>query len=236
MDQVNLGSDAIYEVLNVEQGTEAWKQERLKRVTASQIPSLMNLSPYQSALQLLEEKITGKEADVDGFKQVLFQRGHDAELAAREWVESHLNLKFPPSVILSKRCPQLLASLDGFNQGKNVILEAKYMGAKALEDVKAGKIKPHHQCQVQAQLLATGAEKCIYFATTQDGDSAIAEIKPNAEYAANIASAVNEFMGNIHELSVRKQEYEKFKESLVFRYAKPKKDKGDIFPIKSRYK
>lgn len=221
-----------YEILDVEQGTDKWKQERLKWVTASQAPSIMNLSPYQSAVELLKEKITGKEADVSGYKQVLFQKGHDAELAAREWVESHLNIKFPPSVVLSKRCNGLLASLDGFNQEKNIILEAKFMGVAALSDVKAGKIKPHHACQVQAQLLATGAEKCIYFATTPSGDSAVIDIKPNAEYAQTIQKAVASFMVDLEEVRTYKTAYEQATARVMDKLKGPV-TKGP-FRIKSR--
>lgn len=218
-DQMN----TPYEVLLVEQGSDVWLQERLKHVTASQVPIVLGLSPYQTAVQLLEEKLTGKEADVSTFKQILFQKGHNAELAAREWVEASLKIKFPPSVIVSKTCPDLLASLDGFNEEANIILEAKFMGAKALEEVKKGGLKPHHECQIQAQLLASGAEKCIYFATTEEGDSAILGIKPDPEYANNISKAVSEFMGSVLALKARKQEYENFKAVVEQKYTKTKK-------------
>lgn len=216
-----------FEVLNVEQGTDEWKQERLKRITASQLPILMGLSPYQTPLQLLKEKLTGVEAEVNSYKQVLFIKGHNAERSAREWLESHLNVKFPPKVILSTKCTDLLASLDGFNQDKNIIFEAKYMGAKSLLEVKQGKIKDHHLCQIQGQLLASGAQKCVYFATTDDGDSAMAEIKPDANYASKIDEAVKEFMKDIHD-------YKSFKDALINKYSPPKLRKGEIFRVRKR--
>lgn len=208
----------VYEYLNVEQGTDAWLKERLKRVTASQTPSLLNLSPYQTVSQLLEEKLTGKEAEVDSYKEYLFRKGHQAEHAAREWAESDLGFKLPPKVIVSNRCIGLLASLDGFNEEQNVILEAKYMGAKSLDEVKKGKIKLHHKCQIQAQLLASGAKHCIYFATTESGDSAILEITPKQDYFENITAAVNAFIRDLGELEARKQAYERFKEELYGKY------------------
>jgi putative phage-type endonuclease len=191
---------SIYEILNVEQGSDVWLQERLKRVTASQIPSLLGLSPYQSVYQLLEEKLSGQAAEVDGYKKYLFKKGHEAERSAREWAESDLGFKLPPKVVVSKHCEGLLASLDGFNEEPNinVILEVKYMGAKSIEEVKKGKIKPHHECQIQAQLLASGAKYCIYFATTESGESAILNVKPNQVYFEKIKSAVKSFMDDIN--------------------------------------
>jgi putative phage-type endonuclease len=206
---------SVYEILNLEQGTEAWKQERLKRVTASQVPSLLGLSPYQSVAQLFEEKLSGKVDYVSSYKQYLFAKGHEAEAAGRQWIEADVKMSFPPAVILSKKCPDLLASLDGFNQENNIIIEAKFMGMKALEEVKQRKIKPHHECQVQAQLLASGAKKCIYFATTTDGESALVEIKPDIEFQGKIICAVADFMKDLRDLKNLLASYEKFKVDLM---------------------
>lgn len=224
---------SAYETLTVDQGSDAWLNERMKRVTASQTPALLGLSPYQTILDLYEEKITGKEVDVSTYKQVLFDKGHRAEAAARQWVEANLGLTFPPAVIVSTKCPHLLASLDGINQDKNIIFEAKYMGKAALEDVKHGKIKEHHQCQIQAQLLASGAEKCIYFATIDDGDSAVLEITPKSEYAERITAAVDKFMKELTEVRVFKQAYLDSVERLKSQYKRKGKDP---FKVKSRYK
>lgn len=207
-----------FEYLDVEQGTEEWIQERLKRVAASQTPCLLDLSPYQTMYHLLEEKLSGRETEVSSYKQHLFTKGHEAEQSAREWAESDLGIKLPPKVILSKRCLGLLASLDGFNEQENVILEAKYMGVKSLEEVKQGKIKAHHECQVQAQLLASGAKHCIYFATTTDGESAILKIKPKPEYQERIIIAVNSFMKDLNDLENYKQTYERFRDGLLSKY------------------
>lgn len=209
---------SIYELLNLEQGTEAWKQERLKKITASQVPALLGLSPYQKISQLLEEKVTGLEVEVDSYKTYLFQKGHDAEAAGRQWLEAELKMAFPPAVVLSKQCPDLLASLDGFNQEHNAIFEAKYMGVKSLEEVKQGKIKPHHECQVQAQLLASGAKKCIYFATTTDGDSAMIEIKPDLVYHCQILFSVTEFMKDLNDLKDLMASFERLKVGIVTKY------------------
>jgi putative phage-type endonuclease len=221
---------SVFDVLNLEQGSEEWKQERLKYLTASQVPTLLGLSPYQKIPALLEEKISGKEAEVGSYKEYLFQKGHDAEAAGRAWIESDMGIKFPPAVVLSKACPGLLASLDGFNQDNpenRLTFEAKFMGAKALEEVKQGKIKPHHECQVQAQLLATGAKMCVYFATTTDGDSAIVNIKPDPAYAAKITEAVAEFMRDLNELRRLLNSYERFKVQLIDKH----KNKG-LAPLK----
>jgi putative phage-type endonuclease len=188
-----------YVRLDLEQGTEEWKQERLKRITASQTPVLFDLSPYQTRLQLFEEKTYGKEEPVSEEKQVLFNIGHKAEEVMREYVRSKFNLEVTPAVVVSKECPELLASLDGFDESRGIIFEAKYIGQDALFDVKKGKIKAHHECQIQAQLLATGAEKCLYFGLDPKGEAAIVDIFPDNDYQARIAEEAVKFMSDVRE-------------------------------------
>ena len=187
-----------YEILNVQQGTDEWKQERLKRVTASQVQSLLGICPYQTPLELLKEKLAGR-VKAEGHNRYLFDKAHKLEKAAREWVEDDLKIKFPPMVVVSKKYPDLLASLDGFNVEQNIILEAKFIGADALAEVEAGQIKEHHMIQVQSQLLVTRAKKCIYFATSGNGESALAQIEPNLELAERISKAVSDFMNDLRE-------------------------------------
>lgn len=188
-----------YKKLNLEQGTEIWKQERLKHCTASQTPVLFGLSPYQTKLQLFEEKLTGKEREYSEQTKTLFQIGHKAEKAGRDWIESHLGITIPPTVVISNAIPDLLASLDGFSEAKNVVAEFKYVGKEVRLDVEKGKIPAHHECQVQAQLLATGAERCIYFVLDPEGNAAVTDIRPDKDYINNIGEEVTKFMKDVRE-------------------------------------
>lgn len=189
-----------YQILNVVQGTDEWKAERNKRVTASQTPILMNLNPsgYQSPLSLIVEKLTGKEEAVDSYRQVLFDKGHQAEIVARDWAESNFGIRFPAKTIISTITPDLMASLDGFNEDLRVIFEAKWSGPKKVCEVReTATIPPHHMCQVQAQLYVSGAEKCIYFITDGVSESAYMEIMPDSEMQIKILAKVVEFVETI---------------------------------------
>ncbi len=188
-----------YRILDLIQGTDEWKAARLKHLTASQAPVLFSLSPYQSRLDLFEEKLTGKEMEIDEFKANLYARGHATEEQARVWIRENMGIDFKPGVLVSLEHPDLLASLDGHEEAADAILEAKYVGAGALAEVKEGKLKPHHVCQVQAQLLVSGAKRCIYMATDPAGNAAIAEIKPDRKFQAEIAKLAADFMKNVRE-------------------------------------
>lgn len=182
-----------YIKLNLEQGSPEWIKARYNYVTASQVPVLFDLSPYQTRLGLFEEKVLQRETLATDGKEVLFARGHNAERAGREYLKKHRNIAFEPAVLVSKEHPELLASLDGHLEHERRIFEAKFVGKDALADIRAGKIPPHHLCQVQAAMLVSDAVQCLYFASDPNGDSHLAEITADKEYQRLIAEAAKKF-------------------------------------------
>lgn len=214
-----------YQILDLIQGTPEWLAARREKVTASQVPILMGMSPYQKANQLLLEKFTGVEQEVSDFKQVLFARGHEAEAAARDWVKEHMGLVMEPAVLLSQENPELLASLDGFS-APDLIFEAKYMGSKSLAEVAEGRIKPYHDMQIQAQLRVSGAKKCLYFAMDQDGNAQIAEINPNPKVFKAIDRAVNAFSKDLARLRAKQKSFLDFQAKLEAKYTPARKKRA----------
>lgn len=182
-----------YTKLDLEQGTPEWLNARYDYVTASQTPILFDLSPHQTRLGLFEEKTQRREMQDKTGKEVLFQRGHNAERAAREYLKSNLGLEFQPAVLVSKAYPCLLASLDGHIENNGLIFEAKFVGSKVLAEVRARNVPPHHLCQMQASLLVSQAKKCLYFVTDPNGDSHMVEILPDANYQELIAETAKAF-------------------------------------------
>lgn len=70
-------------ILNTPQGTLAWLQERQLRRTASEAPAALGVSKFMDRNELLKQKHSGITEEVGGAKQALFDRGHEAEAAAR---------------------------------------------------------------------------------------------------------------------------------------------------------
>lgn len=188
-----------YTKLDLEQGSPEWLQARYDYVTASQTPVLFDLSPYQTRLGLFEEKVRRLELQDKTGKEILFARGHNAEKAGRAYVKEHMGLEFTPAVLVSKEHPFLMASLDGHIESEKKIFEAKFVGKDVLAGVRTGKIPPHHLCQVQAAMLVSGAEKCLYFATDPDGDSHLAEVSPDRSYQSLIATTAKSFWTSVTE-------------------------------------
>lgn len=182
-----------YEILNLKQGSQEWLDARYNHITASQVASLMGYCPYTSREELLQQKLTRTEKELTEFQKNLFQRGHDAEFECRTWCEAQFKASFSPLVVVSKDLPFLMASLDGFNLDTNTIFEAKFMGEKSLSDVELGKIKTHHMIQIQAQLLVSGADHCLYFCTDGKGKACSLTIWPDKFYMDSISEEASFF-------------------------------------------
>ncbi len=185
-----------YRKLDLIQGSPEWKAARLKYLTASQAPVVLNLSEHQTPLQLFEEKLTGKEIDQSS-KAKLFDKAHAAEAAGREWAKNNFKLNLLPLVVVSLKHPDLLASLDGFDEEKRIGFEAKLVGAEKLKRIDSGEIGDDHLCQMQAQMEATGADQWIYFAMDDGGNAVHHTIHPDRTYGASIGLVAKTFMDNV---------------------------------------
>jgi putative phage-type endonuclease len=194
---------APYDLVDLIQGTPEWIDFRFNHLTASQFAAAVGLCPYQKRDALLQEKLTRTERDVSDFQAVLYERGHRAEAALREWSKENLGIDFAPAVIQSRKAPDLIASLDGFASEHKIIFEAKYMGEKSINALKEGVIKPNHMCQVQAQLYVSGASKCVYFAVDDKGNAAKMDIYPDAFYQLCIPKIVAKFMSDLNALKTQ---------------------------------
>lgn len=182
-----------YVDLKLEQGTPEWHRARMRHVTASDVAAIMGVSVYKNRNEILGEKLSGKEAAVSDFKRRLFELGHLAEDAARRWANLNLGFEFNPCVLESSAHPYLLASLDGFDSNKKIILEAKYLGASALKDVMQRKLKSHHNVQIQTQLLISGAKKCMYFAMDPNGNAEVIPVYPDLKLMKEIIEETSKF-------------------------------------------
>lgn len=186
-----------YEKLDLVQGSDEWKKTRLEHITASNVPAIFGVSPYKTALEYANELLSKEEKQVPESQHFLFQKGHEVEQAAREWVQLNFKTDLTPSVVRSTEINYLLASLDGMDEKQGLIFEAKYVGRDTLDQIKSGKIKEHHRLQIQSQLLVTGFDQAIYFAMDPDGESVVVDIYREKSDQDLIQEKVQMFWDNL---------------------------------------
>lgn len=191
-------------VIEHEQGSEAWKQWRMSRITATDISIILDSNPFKTKLELWEEKL--------GFRQPTqlnsaMKRGQVLEPEARKLASELLEMEFDPCVLQHDSYSWLAASLDGLvtKYDENVsgeqvcfdyILEIKCPKGSTHDDALDCRIPKYYRDQMQTQLLVSGAEICYYFSyrpERKDKPFAIIEVFPDKEKQAEIIEKGYEF-------------------------------------------
>lgn len=167
-------------ILNLVQGSPEWHKHRATALNASDAPAMMGVSKYRSRADLIRERATGIVPEVDAATQRLFDRGHMAEAAARQYAEASIGEELYP-VILARDVDglPLSASLDGQTMDGATVWEHKLFSESLVAQVLAGELEPHYFWQLEQQLLVSGAERVIF--TTSDGTT---ENSESLEYRA----------------------------------------------------
>jgi putative phage-type endonuclease len=146
---------------SMEQGTPEWHSFRRTKIGASDCPVIMGKSPFRTAYQLWREKILGEEQKTSR----AMKRGSELEMEARKIAEEFLKEEFKPAVAISERHDWMMASLDGLNPEKTVLLEIKCPGEKVFDECSNEELPEYWEWQVQHQLAVTECEKawlCVY--------------------------------------------------------------------------
>ncbi len=156
---------------NIRQGDAAWHTARAQHLCASEAAAALGVSKYTTRAELLRQKATGITPEVTPDQQRLFDRGHAAETAARQWAEAITGEELAPVVAtLDVDGLPLLASFDGIDFMGEVIWENKLLNQSLIAQIDAGELEPHYHLQIEHQLLVSGASRCLF--TTSDGTEA----------------------------------------------------------------
>lgn len=178
-----------------EQGTEAWKQARRRRIGASDVPIILGVSEYRTPLQLWEERTGRAEPQAHTYAM---ERGLQAEAKIQELYERKRGVKLERFIAESKTVIPLVASLDGFNPERRTVVEFKYPSKAKHDAALRGEIPPMYLWQIQAQIEAAGARAGEY--VSFDGeDIVIIDVPKDDEMIKEIGRAVPEFWKHIQD-------------------------------------
>jgi putative phage-type endonuclease len=152
----------------MEQGTDAWFQARIGKVTASRVTNIMakTKSGYSTSrqnymMELLCQRLTG--AREEGFTNAAMQRGIDMEPIARgryeiesDVIVAEIGLVDHPSI------ENFAASPDGL-VGDKGMLEIKCPNtATHIDFIKSGKIPSKYQTQMTVQMMCAERDWCDF--------------------------------------------------------------------------
>ena len=155
------------QMIELQQGTQAWLEHRARHYNASDASAVLGLSRYKTRQQLMREKATGIVPEVDEATQRRFDKGHEFEAIARPWAEEIIGAELFPVVLAGNvdGLP-LSASLDGLTMLEDVAFEHKTGRADLLASLEAGVIPDEYKPQMEQCLLLSGATKCLFMASS----------------------------------------------------------------------
>lgn len=154
------------QILNIQQGSDEWARIRANRFTASEAAAVFGEHKYMSRSDLLHQKKCQPEKDVDPAKQRLFDKGHEAEAAARPIAEKIIGDDLFP-VVLDDEEGGFLASMDGLSTLGDIGWEHKLLSESLAQQIDSGELEEHYRIQMDQQFALSGADHILF--TASDG-------------------------------------------------------------------
>jgi putative phage-type endonuclease len=163
----------------MDQNTSDWHRWRRKGIGASEMASVIGISPYKTPYQLWEEK-TGRLPDDGSDTHWGMKRGLELEPKARATFELEYGLDMAPVCRESEKYPWLRASLDGWCEEEKAILEIKCLGRTGLQEASLGEIPEHYMYQLAHQIAVMDAKRVYYYVF--DGEKGLCIEKDSSEF------------------------------------------------------
>ncbi|HEY5800930.1 MAG TPA: YqaJ viral recombinase family protein [Burkholderiaceae bacterium] len=156
------------------QGSIAWNEHRAQHDNASDAPAMMNVSPYKTRNQLLQERHTGISAEIDAATQRRFDDGHRFEGLARRLAEDFIGQALYPVTGVKGR---FSASFDGLTLDESINYEHKTINDEIRAAQSAGDLGLHYRVQMEHQMYVCEATRTLFMASRWDQNGNLIEEK-----------------------------------------------------------
>lgn len=186
------------QTLDLTQGSDAWHNFRTKHYTASMAPIMMGVHPSATRNDLLRVMYSGDEREISRYvREVVFERGHEAEAAVRPFAEGEIGEELFPTTVVDDD-DFLSASLDGITMDESVIWENKQFSQKKVDHIAEHQTcPPEDYWQVVQQLMITGAERCLYTVGNDPDNVAKVWVEPDQGVFATLLAGWHQFQDDL---------------------------------------
>lgn len=198
--------------IDIEQGTEAWHQWRLGRVTGTRFKALMSGEKTQGYKDLITditgEILTGEYEE--GYSNQIMERGKDLEPEARMMYADMFGVVQQVGFIIPDESDPFHEwvgiSPDGLTDG---LLEIKCPLIKAhLNYIEKGALPNEYKWQVYGQLYVTGLPYCDFFSYYPNLKPFVVRVYPSEEINKEIEDRL---WGLVRSVKEKITNYKKYK-------------------------
>ncbi len=148
-------------IVDVQQGSEEWLALRRSKITATDCAAIMGRSKYKSPHMVWLDKMGKSKV----FENDAMKRGKELEPEARAYFNHRFELFCEPVVAISDKHPWQMASLDGWDPEKKVIIEIKCPGEAVFREAQEGKFQEDYilQCLHQLAVCSEALRNCLCY-------------------------------------------------------------------------
>jgi putative phage-type endonuclease len=172
-----------YEITNLTQGTDEWRQWRKLVIGASDAPTIMSENKFGSIQNLLDEKL-GLKPEFKG--NAATREGNQLEEVARSLLIKQFGIELKPTIVQDGKTPYLAASLDAIDEEHKVVMEIK-CGARSYEIAQTSNpIPKYYYGQLQHILMITQLEEITYAAYRPYSKLITLKIKRDESYISRL--------------------------------------------------
>lgn len=168
--------------IDLEQGSEEWKEWRKPRIGASEISAIVGVSKWDTAYTLWQRKLGFIEPHKDNPGM---RKGRELEDMVRQSCNKLLGRSFQPTCWEHDSLPWCIASLDGYDKSSGEILEIKCPCDADHKMACQQQVPSHYWPQLQWQIFVTGLDSA-YYASYRDDDIQLFEVKIDDEYIIDV--------------------------------------------------
>lgn len=158
-------------------GSKEWLEYRRMKIGASDAPVILNKSPWSSPFMLWEQKVLGKEKEMNA----AMKRGVEMEEAARQCFEKKMGTEVFARCAEHDSISWMMASLDGIDMDQKICVEIKCAGKEDHGKALQGKVPEKYYPQLQHQLEVTGLDGMYYF-SFNGNDGTIVEVAKDRHF------------------------------------------------------
>jgi len=179
------------EIKDMKQGSPQWLEMRKTKITSTDASIINGTNTFNgnSPYKLWQRKLG--LADEQPVNAAMIE-GSILEETARNWFNESRKVSMKPAIFLNSEHQWIMASLDGYNEHEDYILEIK-CGIKAYELAEKDKIPPYSYDQIQHALFASGKSQCIYMSYRVDKNPIIITVNYDHDYMASLLEKEKEF-------------------------------------------
>ncbi|WP_341266670.1 lambda-exonuclease family protein [Candidatus Phytoplasma fraxini] len=166
--------------IKLSQRTKEWYQHRKKYINASEIGSITGNDKFRSLNQLVHDKIFGTTFTSNKYTE----HGNKTEPIARAFFEKTTKLTYPDTIFTDDKEKMFSASLDGYNQQTNTLLEIKCPYRDENNNISTlwngflsnKEVPLNYWVQVQCQLYCSQAKFAYFLVYFNDNDYHVVRI------------------------------------------------------------